>query len=201
MPHIQELLSTIALQSSTGNHRELTKSLRTLCQNRKLFYQQSITEMLQEGFADALYKSLLLELDEEEEDSIEMAELAYLSLSSIIQNGEATVRHYKQRILLLHYFCDFFTDSIIHIFLERFQTTERLQARRLAIECIEKMQLADLFYLEESDATFIDQNEELVDACNGIETDPHLSPEEKTQAEQLHHILYAYLKVKYKKRE
>ena len=100
----------------------------------------------------------------------------------------------------MHYFCDYFTDAIIEIFLNHFRETNRLQARALAIECIEKMQLIDLLYLEEKDASFIDKNEELVDACNGIATAPNLSLEEQKQAKQMHQILYAYLRVKYREK-
>ena len=198
MPDLKEILFAIEQDSQQGNRRALTQQLRLISQNRYTYYHQSITENLQERFADALYKTLLLELDEEEKESIELAELSYLSLSNIINTAAFSLEHYKRRILLLHYFCDFFTDAIIEIFFSRFRESNRLQARALAIECLEKMQLADLFYLEEQNASYIDQNEELVDACNNIETSPNLSLEERSHARQMHQILYAYLKVKYK---
>ncbi len=198
MSDLKEMLKVIESYSQQGNRRALTQHLRQVIQHRRTYYLQSITENLQEEYADALYKTLLLELDEEEEDSIELAELAYLSLSSIIYTTHSSLEHYKRRILLLHYFCDFYTDSIIEIFLKQFRESNRLQARALAIECLEKMQLADFAYLEEQEPSFIDQNEELVDACNNIETDPHLSSEEWANAKQMHQILYTYLKVKYK---
>ena len=138
-------------------------------------------------------------LDEEEEESIEIAELAYLGLGHIFRRPELpTPELYKRRLLLLHYFCDYFTDSIIEVFLSKYREDNILQARSLAIECLEKMQLSDMFYLEENATDFIDGDEQLSDACNGIETDPRLSEEEKANAALLHKVLYAYLKAKYK---
>lgn len=198
MPDLKKILLAIQEHSQSGNRRELTQNLRILMHDRRKYYQQSIQEALLEQFADALYKTLLLELDEEEEDSIEIAELTYLSLGAILKTENTDPELYKRRLLLLHYFSDFFTDSIIEVFLARFREENRLQARALAIECLEKMQLSDMFYLEENEADFIDGDEQLADACNAIETDPDLSAEERANAALLHQVLYAYLKAKYK---
>lgn len=198
MSDLKEILLAIQEYSQAGNRRELTRSLRMLLQDRRKYYRQSIEEALLEEFSDALYKTLLLELDEEEEDSIEIAELTYLSLGAILKTEKASPEFYKRRLLLLHYFSDFFTDSIIEVFLARFREDNRLQARALAIECLEKMQLSDMFYLEENEADFIDGDEQLSDACNNIAADPDLSAEGRADAALLHKVLYAYLKAKYK---
>ena len=156
-------------------------------------------EALQPEFSEALYKALLLELDEEEEDSIETAELAYVSLGTALNGKQSSEpEYYKRRLLLLHYFCDFFTDSIIELFLTKYKEDNRLQARNLAIECLEKMQLADMLYLEENNPDFIEKDEQIADACNRIAISPDLSAEERKEALLLHKILYAYLKTKYK---
>jgi len=198
MSDLKKILTAVSEQSQSGNRRELTKNLRALMLDRRKYYRQSIQEALQEEFSDALYKTLLLELDEEEEDSIETAELTYLTLGAVLKTGKASPEHYKRRLLLLHYFSDFFTDAIIEVFLSRFKENNRLQARTLALECLEKMQLSDMFYLEENEADFIEGDEQISDACNAIETDPDLSAEEKENAALLHQVLYAYLKAKYK---
>lgn len=198
MSDLKELLTTVREQSQAGNRKGLTTTLRTLMENRREYYRQSIAEALQEEFSDALYKMLLLELDDEEDDSIEIAELAYLGLASTLENATGHPEHYKRRLLLLHYFSDFFTDAIIEVFLSRYRKDNILQARSLAMECLEKMQLSDMFYLEENEAEFIDGDEQLSDACNAIETDPNLSEEERKEAGLLHKVLYAYLKAKYK---
>ena len=175
MSDLKKILIEIQTQSQTGNRRELTKALRALMHNRREYYRQSIKETLQEEFADALYKTLILELDEEENDSIETAELAYLALGAILhQNRPANPEHYKRRLLLLHYFSDFFTDAIIEVFLSAYRKDNILQARTLALECLEKMQLSDMLYLEENEAGFIDGDEQISDACNAIETNPDL---------------------------
>lgn len=199
MDKLKDILNEIQTLSNSGNRRGLTAVLRQVMVNRRLLYFQSIDENLEEKFADALYKILLLELDEEEEESIEIAELAYLGLGSIIKTtSPGNPEHYKRRLLLLHYFCDYFTDSIIEVFLAQYRKDSLLQARTLAIECLEKMQLSDMFHLEENNAEFIEKDEQITDACNTIETDADLSEEEKTNAALLHKVLYAYLKAKYK---
>ena len=53
--------------------------------------------------------------------------------------------------------------------------------------------------LEENEADFINGDEQIIDDCNAIETNPTLTTEEKANATLLHKVLYAYLKAKYKK--
>lgn len=196
---LKELLELINIHSQTGNRRDLRAALHSLMENRQDYYHQLSDATLTEGYADGLYKTLLLELDQEEEESIETAELAYIALCALISRDTATPEHYKRRLLLLHYFCDYFTDSIIQIFLATYRKEHILQARNLALECIEKMQLADMFHLEEYAPDFIEHDEQIIDACNAIETDSDLPDSERAQAALLHKVLYAYLKAKYKK--
>lgn len=99
--------------------------------HRLAYYNQSNEKELQAEFSDALFKILLLELDEEEEESIEIAELAYLGLGHIFRRPELpTPELYKRRLLLLHYFCDYFTDSIIEVFLSKYREDNILQAEK-----------------------------------------------------------------------
>ena len=196
---LEKLLQQIDTECKAGNRKELTTLLRCLLAARLPYYHESIEKQQEDRFSDSLFKILLLELDEEEEESIETAELAYIGISSVLNDKEAALpEHYKRRLLLLHYFSDFFTDAIIEIFLKNYRDENRLEARKLAIECLEKMQLADLFYLEENYPDYTDQDEQLGEACNTLEITPELSEEEQAQATLLHKILYAYLKVKYK---
>lgn len=195
---LRDILKEIEEFSREGNRKGMTAALRLIIYNRRLFYKQSVEGVLQKEFSDALYKILLLELDEEEEESIETAELAYLGLGCLSDEASVDPEHYKRRLLLLHYFCDYFTDSIIEVFLARFREDNILQARNLAIECLEKMQLSDMFYLEENEPAFIEKDEQIADACNTIVTDPDLSDQERKDAALLHKVLYAYLKTKYK---
>lgn len=193
------ILGEVQQQSLSGNRRALVPLLRQLMENRREYYRQCEEEEVLEAYTDALYKTLLLEVDEEEEESIELAELAYLGLGTILkQSTLSTAEHYKRRLLLLHYFSDYFTDSIIEVFLKKYRAENLLQARNLAMECLEKMQLADMYYLEENEPDFINHDEQIADACNAIETNPDLSEEERGEAMLLHQVLYAYLKAKYK---
>ncbi len=197
---LKELIELIDTHSRNGNRRDLCAILHILMDNRQEYYHQLTDEAMIEGYADGLYKTLLLELDQEEEESIETAELAYIALCMLITGKKATPEHYKRRLLLLHYFCDYFTDSVIEVFLAAYRKEHVLQARNLALECIEKMQLADMFHLEEFAPESIEQDEQIIDACNSIETDANLPEEERAQAALLHKVLYAYLKSKYKKK-
>lgn len=197
--NLRELLEEVYTHCVNGNRRGVSPILRHVMTHRREYYQESVVLQVEDEFSDILYKTLLLELDNEEEESIEVAELAYLSICEALhRQAEVTPEQYKRRVLLLHYFCDYFVDSMIEIFLKKYKEDGLLQARSLAIECIEKMQLSDIFFLEEHFRDFIDKDEQFTDACNGIETDPHLSEEERSNAALLHRITEAYLTAKYK---
>lgn len=199
MSALKEILDNIGEQSRLGNRRVLTTVLRNIMEHRMEYYREGTKEGLLDGLSDAFFKILLLEMDEEEEDSIEMAELTYLSLGSVLkQNQDINAGYYKRRLFLLHYFGDYFTDSIIEVFLKKYRTDNLLQARNLAMQCLEKMQVSDMIYLEENEPDFINRDEQLADACNAFEINPDLSDEEKQEAMLLHDIMYAYLKAKYK---
>lgn len=195
---LKEILDEIREYSADGNRRALTAALRQIMTNRLDYYHTSVEEKLVDEYTEALYKILLLEIDEEEEDSIETAELAYLGICSLLLKEDATPDHYKRRMLLLHYFSDYFTDAIIEIFLKKYKQDNLLSARSLAIECLEKMQLSDIFYLEENAPEFLNRDEQLTDACNKIESNPDLSEEELANALLLHKVMNAYLAAKYK---
>ena len=109
-----------------------------------------------------------------------------------------TPEHYKRRLLLLHYFSDYFTDAVIEIFLKKYREDNLLEARNMALECIEKMQLADMLLLEEQYPDFINGDEQWADACNALTLSPDVSETERAEADLLHKVLHAYLKAKYK---
>lgn len=195
---LKYILEDIRQHSENGSRRNLSAALRKIIAARKKYFYESLEAQLLDEYTNALYKILLLELDNEEEESIEIAELAYLGVCALLKGDPASPEHYKLRMLLLHYFSDYFTDAIIEIFLEKYKQDNLLQARSLAIECLEKMQLSDIFYLEDHEAGFLNRDEQLTDACNTIATDPNLSDEEKKNAALLHKVMLAYLTAKYK---
>ena len=110
---LEDVLREIGeLSNIHADRKKLRANLREIRDLRLAYYNQSNEKELQAEFSDALFKILLLELDEEEEESIEIAELAYLGLGHIFRRPELpTPELYKRRLLLLHYFCDYFTDS------------------------------------------------------------------------------------------
>lgn len=199
--NLKNILEEIEEKSRNGSRKALTSTLRQLMDKRDEYYRQSINENLSDEYADALYKILLLEMDEEEEDSIEIAELAYMGICAAFEQSGETPELYKRRLLLLHYFCDYFTDTVIEIFLKKYRTDNLLQARSLAIECLERMQISDMIHLEENEPDFINRDEQVADACNTIQTDTNLSAEELQESRLMHKVVHAYLQAKYKNRE
>lgn len=196
---LENLLEEIQHCCEKGDRKTLRGILQNLMQHRRQYHQDSILQGRQDDFSEALFKILLLELDEEESDSIETAELAYAGLSSVMNNPDSvTPEHYKRRLLLLHYFSDYFTDAVIEIFLKKYRKDNLLEARNMALECIEKMQLADMLLLEEQYPDFINGDEQLADACNALTLSPEVSETDRAEADLLHKILHAYLKAKYK---
>lgn len=196
---LRTLLDEIRNCCEKGDRKTLSGILHRLMQHRKSYYHESITHNLQDAFSASLFKILLLELDEEESDSIETAELAYIGISSALNEANpADPEHYKRRLLLLHYFSDYFTDAIIEIFLKKYRETNLLEARNMAIECLEKMQVSDMLQLEDLYPDFINKDEQLGDACNAISIPIGLSDTERAESGLMHKVLQAYLKAKYK---
>ena len=161
---------------------------------------ESTEETVEEVVADKDAEQEHLDRQKEEEESIELAELAYLGISECISSAPAHIYEcLKKRIILMHYFADYFTDSLIEVFLKKYRENNLLEARNLALESIERMQLFDIFLLEQNFDDRIDRDEQLTDVCNGIELAPNLTDEELTEAQLMHQVLYAYLKAKYRK--
>ena len=138
MNKLENILDESLLHSASGDRKALRLLLKKVIPDRFHYYHESRDITRQEEYADLLYKILLLELDEEEEESIELAELAYLGISECL----------KKRIILMHYFADYFTDSLIEVFLKKYRENNLLEARNLALESIERMQLFDIFLIE-----------------------------------------------------
>lgn len=196
---LQLLLKEIRKSCEKEDRKILTGSLRRLMQNRRNYYQESINCNLQDEFSESLFKILLLELDEEDSESIETAELAYIGTSTVLNNTAlVTPEHYKRRLLLLHYFSDYFTDALIEIFFKKYRKEHLLEARNMAMECLGKMQLSDIMLLEERYPDFIEGDEQVGDTCNAIGVPPDLSEAERKEAGLLHKVLLAYLTTKYK---
>ena len=192
MNKLENILDESLLHSASGDRKALRLLLKKVIPDRFHYYHESRDITRQEEYADLLYKILLLELDEEEEESIELAELAYLGISESISTAPT-------HIILMHYFSDYFTDSLIEVFLKKYRENNLLEARNLALESIERMQLFDIFLIEQNFDDRIDRDEQLTDVCNDIELAPNLTDEELTEAQLMHQVLYAYLKAKYRK--
>ena len=196
---LKEVLEKIGKLCESGDRKALAPFLRHILEYRRFYYQESIRKNVQNELSDAFLKALLLELDQEEEESIETAELSYAAIgSALLENPEKTAELYRRRLLLLHYFGDYFADVMILLFLEKYRENHLMEARNLALDCLEKMRIHDMLWLEENVPGSIDADEQLSDACNAFEADTNLAAEELEEAETLHNVLYAFLKSKYK---
>ena len=195
MSKLNNILDESLLHSASGDRKALRLLLKKVIPDRCHDYHESRAITRQEEYADMLYKILLLELDEEEEESIELAELAYLGFSERIAcDPENLYDRVKKRIILMHYF----TDSMIEVFLKKYRENNLLEARKLALESLERMQLFDILFMEQNFGNRIDRDEQLADVSNGIELAPNLSDQELEEAQLMHRVLYAYLKAKYR---
>ena len=196
-----KLLEEVQHHSRQGNRKMLQQTLREIIPERLQLYKTCQQLIRLEEYVDILYKSLLLQLDNEEEESIEMAELAYIGITEeVTRSREKLYENLRTRITIMHYFADYLTDSLIEVFLKKYRETNLLEARNLALESIAKMQLADIFYLEQHFNTQMDQDEQLNDICNTIEISPNLSEAELAEAQLMHKVLYTYLRIKYKQK-
>lgn len=207
---LKEILDEIDSATLQGNRKIITRNLKKILIERKSFIEDCKESKLYDAFSDTLYKALLLELDEEEEDSIEAAELAYLSVvhaideehkafdsGSVKENDELAIL-YRRRILLLHFFNDYLLDTLVEIFLKNYRKDNMLLARNLADECLQKMQVVDIMFLEDNFGEFIDNDEQLSDVYTKLSIPFDLTEKESLEASTLHKVLFAYLKVKYK---
>ena len=98
----------------------------------------------------------------------------------------------------MHYFADYLTDSLIEVFLKKYRESNLLDARNLALESIERMQLSDIFFMEQNFGERIDRDEQLTDVSNTIDLAPNLTDQELEEAQLMHRVLYAYLNAKYR---
>ena len=199
MDSLEQLLNEARRHHQAGDRRALRSLLKQAVPNRVAYYRESLGLARHGEFADLLCKALLLELDEEEEESIELAELAYVSLCEELKKGAADPYVLlKTRAILLHYFADYLTDCVIEIFLKKYRKDNLLQARNLALDSIARMQWADIARIERLYGERIDEDEQLNDICNDTDTVPDFSEEELAEATLMHRVLHAYLKAKYK---
>jgi len=81
MNKLENILDESLLHSASGDRKALRLLLKKVIPDRFHYYHESRDITRQEEYADLLYKILLLELDEEEEESIEQNLLIWASAS------------------------------------------------------------------------------------------------------------------------
>ncbi len=161
--------------TSEGRRKDIRRMLAELMRERRAFYEQCTTISHLESFSQAMFHALILELDDEEEDSIEGAELCYVAIGSIMKSVESEEegRMYdvaKRRLLLLHYFYDYLTDAITALFMPENREKKRLEARNIAVDCLERMQLHDLSWLAEHFPELAEHDEQITVCDRSLST-------------------------------
>ena len=156
---LKEILDEIQEATEKGEKKVITRNLKKILTERKKFIEDCKKAELYSPFSEALFKALLLELDEEEEDSVEAAEIAYVGVVHALneklevfnrggakEDDELAIL-IRNRILLLHFFNDYLLDTLVEIFLKKYRNENMLLARNLADECLKKMQIVDVMFL------------------------------------------------------
>lgn len=190
----------------SGNRKLIRSMLTEVMRNRASFYTSCSNIEELESFSKAMFHALILEVDDEEEESIEGAELCYLALSNQIAVLQAAgtlpnPETVKRRLLLLHYFNDYLTDTMMTLFTPEHKDDNRLEARTLAIDCMAKMQLHDMSWLGEHFPDFAEQDEHIAvcDQDLAESFNRESIEQDMKNAAIMHKALTAHLKVKYKK--
>ncbi len=189
----------------SGERKVIRTMLTQIMNNRVEFYRNCSTIELLDSYSQAMFHALILELDEEENDSIEGAELCYLAIGNhlaALQTSGATptAETVKRRLLLLHYFNDYLTDTMMTLFTPKHKDDNRLEARTLAIDCMAKMQLHDMCWLGEHYPDFAEGDEHIA-ACDqelAESFDKESIEQDLKNAAIMHKALTAHLRVKYK---
>ncbi len=204
---LDKFFSDLESAVESGERKAVRTLLTEVMNNRVAFYTQCSSISLLESYSKAMFHALILELDEEEEDSIESAELCYLALGNQIAAMQAAgivpeAETIKRRLLLLHYFNDYLTDTMMSLFTPEHKDDNILEARTLAIDCMAKMQLHDMSWLGEHYPEFAESDEHIAvcDQDLAESFDKESIEQDMKNASIMHKALTAHLKVKYKER-
>ena len=205
MKKIDRCLEVLEEAMEDGERRQIRRALNEIMLQRRDLYTECDTQDHFDSFSKALFHALILELDEEEEDSLETAEMCYAALGRILkmsEESEIDPEIIKRRLMLLHYFSDYLSDAVAGLFMPENRSKHLLDARNLAMDCLEKMQLLDLCWLGEHHPEFVEGDAQ-IESCDHQLT-RNIGHEEIEDALKdaytLHRSLTACLAVKYKKR-
>lgn len=190
-----------------GKRQEIRPMLKELMDLRREFYSASSSIRHYDSYSQALFHALILELDEDEEDSIETAELCYAAIGTLMkamQNAgmQPNADTVKRRLLLLHYFNDYLTDAMMTLFMSEHRDSGILEARNLAVECMEKMQLHDLCWIGEHYPETAEHDEQITvcDKSLAEGLDKENLEKDIEDAAVMHKALTAFLHAKYRSR-
>jgi hypothetical protein len=182
-----------------GNRKATAVALRALLDGRIPAYRTSRALDRLGEYAAYLYAALVLGLDDEEEDSIEVAELAYTGLSEAATNDPAHAYELlRKRVFLLHHFPDYLADAWSATFTRKTREGRLLEARALALEALARMQLADVDTLEQRfGKRRVDDDEALNNTCNELDLSSIPSRDELSDATLMHEIFFTSLRDKH----
>ncbi|MDR0544045.1 MAG: hypothetical protein LBG30_01670 [Odoribacteraceae bacterium] len=180
------------------NTRETRRALRDILLARRTAYLPARTLDRLPEYALYLCMALHAELDNEEEESIETAELAYLALTeSLLQYPDTRLDMTRHRVFLLYRFQDYLADTWSDVFMQHQRQTQPLQARSTALDALSLMALSDVHELEREHPEQVAADNELNDIRNMIHLPIPPRDEDLSDASLMHKLLRTHLKTKY----
>jgi hypothetical protein len=196
---VRRLLDSARHGTREGDRKATSIALRALLVGRLAAYRAARALDRLGEYAAYLYAALVLGLDEEEEESIEAAELASAGLSeAVVAAPSGAYELLRKRIFLLHHFPDYLADSWTTTFTREAREERLLEARSLALDFFTLMQLADVDLLEQRfGRRRVDDDEALNGACNELSLPSAPSREELLNATRMHEIFFTSLKTKH----
>jgi hypothetical protein len=192
------LLDEVRLHLRGGDNHAVNRSLRALLSGRAPAYHHARTLERLAEYASYLYMALFLDLDDDEAQGIEAAELAYAGLAeSMLRYPEGLYEITRHRIFLLHHFADYLADCWMDVFMKAYKRDHLLYARNRALDTMKLMLLSDMRDLERAFAERVDADGELNDICNTIHFPEPPTDSELAGAAYMHKMFHAYLKAKH----
>lgn len=196
---IQEFL----LLKKAGKQTQVNKLLKEFLEKRYEIAFILDDAKIAHSFMIALLQILSLDLCEDEDEEMDVAKLSYFIISKIINettNEEIKIECLRLRIILLNSFGELLLESIIRAFYtkSKYNSDEYMAQRNLCSDYIIRMQISDTYIIDDiSEGKYSDSL--LNDIFNSLEKKVESDEKEIKEAELIHKILHAYIKVGYKK--
>jgi hypothetical protein len=188
-----------------GLQSKLNKNLKEFLKHRYEIVFSIHDAEIANMFSICMMQVLQLDMCEDEDEDIDLSKLIYFNISNVIEHcddQELQIETLRIRTLLLASFGENLNDSLLSIFFKdkQYSTDEYMAQRNLCDDFLKKMQLSDIYTIDDiSEGIYKDGL--LTDIANTIEEDATYNNDEIKEAELMHKVLYAFIKAGYKKHQ